>query len=343
MFEPSCPRRMLAFERDVLEPVRRYLGRERIQVPAVGTWNVNTDRGLCRLELELDAADLVHNLQTDRAAAPTFLVCLSYWLQQTLRAWVGCRLAIRGNPPSGEAAQRHWKRSLFILDQFERTLGKRFELETSEHWQWPATPILNVPRTARAAGSTSAGRPEHMVEMFLCSDERPAREFCMPIEAFQRQLPIGLFDGAVKNAKRWTPGGKSQIDAWARSVDGSTVHLFEIKAGRNMPLGIIPEALYYTRLLHYARVGLDDGRKILGDSIALDSIRSCQRLQMWLVAPSFHPLLFNRNRSPLEWLNDGMRQDGVELRIMPFEEGQREPWSRWSTEWQWPAPVDRWS
>ena len=73
-------------------------------------------------------------------------------------------------------------------------------------------------------------------------NEAAVSSFSYPIHRGRRQLPIGLFEGDPTAAGRWTPAGKSQVDFWALSRDFGTVHLFELKAAGNAPLGMPQEA-----------------------------------------------------------------------------------------------------
>jgi hypothetical protein len=154
-----------------------------------------------------------------------------------------------------------------------------------------------------------------------------------PVLPFQRQLPVGLFDGAVARAQRWTPAGHSQVDLWTPSRDGRAVHLLELKArhgGRpNAPLGILPEALCYLRLLHRIRVGLPHGRRVAGDGQGLRAIRACERLVVWLATPGLHPLLLHRGDSPLAWLASPLRKQGCELGILPVEVDEAGDFAGW--------------
>lgn len=155
-------------------------------------------------------------------------------------------------------------------------------------------------------------------------------DFPAPIGVRGRQLPVGLFTKVVSKPTQWTPAGASQVDLWALSPDRVTLHLFELKVEGNMPLGILPEALYYTRLLHYVRTCGVDGRIVRGegelDRILRDERSPIRQISMWLSAPRIHPLLGPRftegkgtkiRATPLERLNDAMSIDGVQFSVAP--------------------------
>ena len=317
----------MSFEELVLIPVRKHLGR-RIMVPSGATWSaLERDDGVLELVVDLDVDALAADFQKDLAAAPSFLFCLAFWLEKAAGASTTCRIRVRGTPPMAGAKLLHWRRSLFLLHEVEAIIPDRFAVEAPDRWRWPDRPVLNASKSARSSAAGDDDKPEHRLEAYLCREPAALDTFSAvvtPITRFRRQLPVGLFDGEVSKATAWTPGGASQIDLWAQSPDGKILHVFELKAlarnGKpNAKVGIIPEALYYSRLLHHVRVGLGDGRRVAGGGEGVDAARKAEKIVMWLVAPAYHPLAFLGGETPLEWLNAGMAGDGVEFRVLPVE------------------------
>jgi hypothetical protein len=180
---------------------------------------------------------------------------------------------------------------------------------------------VNDESGAREATATEDPDGEHALECAFTTQPGLVDQFAAieRVERFQRQLPVGVFDGAISKGSRWSPGGKSQIDLWALSVDRLTVHLFELKKPGNTKLGILPEAFWYARLLHRIRVGDFGGEPVSGGGANMDTVRKAKRLKMWLLASSVHPLVEHGRRSPLEWLRAGLVGSGLDLGILPFE------------------------
>lgn len=94
-------------------------------------------------------------------------------------------------------------------------------------------------------------------------------------------------------------------------------------------MGILPELLTYSWLLHRARVGFPDGRTIGGGGPGVDAARAAERIVGWIVAPAVHPLVAHEGRGPLEWLNAGLAPD-LELRMVPFHEGGDAGFGGWA-------------
>ena len=324
----------LDFRTQVLPPVRKFLGRT-VDVPKVPHWRAEEDGDEITLILDIESDNLSHNFQATLDAAPSFLLCLAYWLELESQRPVRCSVRVHGSAPTEKPALLHWRRSMLILDEYQRVLPRRFEVQSADRWTWPASPALNVSRSARKELDEAAPPSEHRLEMSICANPAAAGDFCAPIRNFERQLPVGLFDGEVSLERQWTPAGKSQVDLWAVSNDESTVHLLELKQLGNLSLGLLPEAFYYVRLLHHLRTGVGGSSFVSQPSRALDAIRNASRLEMWLVAPLYHPLLRSERlprddrHTPIEWLNEGMKDDGVVMRLLPVELMANGDWKHW--------------
>jgi hypothetical protein len=115
----------LTFENDVLKPVRIHLGSNLIQVITGGRWDVEQHADRLALHLEIDVGSLSRDFQTDRAASPSFLVCLSYWLERATDQKVTASIRVLGEKPSEGGSLLHWNRAAFLLDQFRRVLAGR--------------------------------------------------------------------------------------------------------------------------------------------------------------------------------------------------------------------------
>lgn len=318
--------------------IGKYLKNPSIRIPAQVLWNVKDAGESIQLSLTIRAADLSRNIQCQLAATPSYLVCFAYWLEIVCQKPTTCRIRIEGEIPTEAKQIKHWRRSLFLINEMKILLRKRISVISPDNWQWPQQPYLNEKRQDRKNEQRKQHNPEHRLEISLCRSSKAAREFADKanvgaITRFERQLPVGLFGGEVGRNSHWTPGGGSQVDLWAQSRDGQTFHLFELKAldraGRpNKPLGIIPEALYYLRLLHYVRVGISGGGSIIANNMDIQKLRSAKKIVMWLVAPEYHPLVINDGNSPIIWFNESMGSE-CSLRIMRIKLDANNEYAGW--------------
>ena len=73
-------------------------------------------------------------------------------------------------------------------------------------------PVLNHSKRKRSNANSGNINTEHDLEVIICEDTHILESFKKIVPtfmSFQRQLPVGLFDGGVSGKKRWTPGGKT--------------------------------------------------------------------------------------------------------------------------------------
>ncbi len=322
------------FTEDILRVVRATTGRT-IAVPSRATWTA-VDRGAdgVLLVVDMDAAAFGTNLQKDLPSTPFFASCIAWWYEQATGRPTQVSLRLSGERPGAGTPQLHWRRAQFLLGEVALALGPRFTVTPDPGWEWPSDPMLNAPLIARADTHDRSPLSEHALEVQIAASAALLASFPAPLAGLHRQLPVGLFAGRVAGRTAWTPGGSSQVDLWGMSVDGRVAHLIELKTVDNAHVGILPEALYYARLLHHLRTG-----RIAGGAPALAALRTAERIVMWLVAPAYHPLIYLGGRTPLCWFNEGMAADGVELRILPvaLDAGGCQGWR---TAEAWPNVVE---
>jgi hypothetical protein len=129
------------------------------------------------------------------------------------------------------------------------------------------------------------------------------------LEKSDRQFPVGLFRDAVKQPNRIFPGGKGAIDLVG--IGDNALWLFELKAGGNIPAGILSELLFYTTVVRdtvgeSARFQFE-WRGSWGSKISRDDIRNCRRIEAVLLAEQLHPLI--GHSKVLECLNEAAVQN----------------------------------
>lgn len=302
-----------------LKRIKACVGNPAIRVPQDVNWRIEEDQhGVVQVCVELAAQELGRNMQEDVPSAPVFALCLAYWHEKATGVPARAKVTVTGRPPGDRLALLHWRRSQFIITELRTLVPDRFECDLPDEWSWPDHPWLNTGAVERKAGSGK--RKENALEMTI----EKSKEFLASMQKawpgfseFKRQLPVGLFEGEPAKGGNWTPGGNSQVDLWGTTQDGRTLHLFELKVGGNKKVGIFSEAFYYARLLHYVRKGLASGVKIAGGGVGIDAARQAKRIVMWLNAVEYHPLIYSRSASPIEWLKEALEADNMEFRILP--------------------------
>lgn len=312
--------------------------------PSPIRWALDGEGSSEVLEVRMPLSILDENLQTSFVAAPMYAFAVAFWAR-LLHGRIGLVRAVlerTGRESADEPEILHRRRSLLLWSEMARLFERprpecpiRFELKSDELWRWPADPWLN--REGQRGPAKKNDKREHTFELSLLENPEARKSFRPKIEGFARQLPVSLFDGdprVPRGYTRWTPGGKSAVDVWSAGRDerGRIFHAFELKADGNAEVGILSEALSYALLLNAVKRGTVAAGEIRGTSQALDAIRDSKRRVMWLVAPSFHPLVVSTaggvRRSPVEWLTAGVSREGLELQLLPVELADNR-WKAW--------------
>lgn len=301
--------------KDVLKVVGDYVGSTRLRVPSPGAWRV--DGG--RLVVQFDGKLLTKDIQKDGPAIPTYALALSYWYERATGQALPAVVDVVGAIPT----TLHGNRGRFMLTELDRATGDRLTVRGLTPWEMPEAPVMNSPGQPREANH---GRDEHNAEVLLMKQVKT------PLGRLRRQFPLGLFNGKKSDATRVFPGKGAQADLWGYDPDTRTFHLCELKVRDNAPLGIVPEALTYARLLQ--QFVAHPAARWSEEWEGAQAVRAAERIVVWLMCEKFHPLLFGDRGSPLAWLNAGPLRDVLEFRALPatFGEGFRsvdcgDPWA----------------
>lgn len=326
------------FEQEVLVPLRSALRSPDLAVTSTlpptpegaAAWRFSSEGGNRQILLTMPVEVLCKNLQGDPPASPSYALCLAAWLEQVSGLPAKVRVRVVGSPPpEGSNALLHFRRSMFLLSEYEALLGDRFSVSAAPalRWQWPRGPTFHVEGSRK-----NRKKPKHKEDQLarrIVEDPQFKRQFSAhirPIQWFQDKLPAGLFQDEVRVGNAWTVGKASAVDLWARSSDGEEVHFFELKVAGNQPLGILPEAFYYARMLSYVRSRLDID--FAPNAIGLSAVRAAKRLTMWLSAPGYHPLVWAPHleySAPLAWLNNALGKDGLTMGVLPINHQEDPP------------------
>lgn len=318
----------------LLERVGRHLGiaQPAAILPSAARWSGGEGAdGKAVVHLEMDADTLTGDLVGDEASSPLRAVCLAAWLEE-LGTPARAELVVRG---TRTGPIESFRRSLFLIDELGQLLPELFSSRGASRWAWPRDPVFNVEGTRNLRKAPRGTEAKLAAALRANPAVRAQLEELTgkPVEPLRDQLPVGLFEGEVDKARRWTPGGSSAVDLWTRTVDRREMHLFELKAGRSRPFGVLAEALYYARLLSYVRdlpaIDFDPS----GDGMT--AARACSTLFMWLSAPGLHPLVHHpaHGSAPLRRLGAALAPARVHLGVLPVREGEAPAFvtpERWS-------------
>mgnify|MGYP000951429840 FL=1 len=237
------------------------------------------------VRMKLSGNALVSNMQTNAAAFEAWALALHVWCR------VEC-VVLDWEPIREKAGYRHYQRFLYRVEKFRSwfpwlevanadALGEAEAITGSEL-------ILNV---SKSVGKAEAAKPEARLERQLRSSDGFRARY--ELEKVGTQFPVGLFGTQVAEGRQIFPSGSSAIDILAR--DGKDrLWLFELKAGENIPAGIISELLFYTWVMQDAMIGrfrFED--KPPGDEGGIQpaDVLACKTIEARFIGHEFHPLL----------------------------------------------------
>jgi hypothetical protein len=130
------------------------------------------------------------------------------------------------------------------------------------------------------------------------------------------QFPVGLFRDKVALGNRIFPGGAGAIDMIGVDAIGTTLWLFELKAGSNIPAGVISEILLYGWMLQDAisrNFKFEKEQSADPAGVQPGDVVKCQRIEARFIGHQFHPLLDDGRI--LSILNGAMCNDDVPVRF----------------------------
>ncbi len=310
----------MSFKDEVLDPLRAESGRQ-IKVPSQVQWNWDSLSRTVQLTVSTDV--LCGNFQAVAPASPAFAVAVAAALERVQASSVQVHVQVDGQVPTRGNRLLHFRRSLFLLSTYAELLP-RFTYD-GPPWTWPADPVMHGEGDRRNRKVPTGG--EALLEHRLAGSASALAAFSEavePISRFETQLPLGLFEGSVSAATEWTVRSKSAVDMWAEGAD--VMHLFELKVPGNQPLGILPEALYYARMLDAVRRGRV---RVPASAVGGNVARRASGIVMWLCGADYHPLVCHPAwGAPVLDLLNGATTDTA-FRILPLDGGITAPAFRW--------------
>lgn len=226
--------------------------------------------------MKLKATNMYSNMQKDRAAIESWCIILKAILQDQIKEFV-----IQWKTPfvdeGGELTteQKHYKRFKYRMREFERTFDWiRLDTNDKTYNEFQSV-VMNVPTTHESVIDKKSHNANRLAEYLLVEDyvKRHSTH-----QKYYVQLPVGLFKGLKSRKDGLTPGGAAQIDMW--SINGDTIHLYEVKAKENKPAGIISELMCYAFIM----------KDVLAHKIMLDERAKEAMKQAYRGYDEFYPL-----------------------------------------------------
>ena len=249
--------------------------------------------------MRLGQRAIVANMQSNAASFEAWSLILRVWcdVEKVTLAWES----------PNDANDPHYQRLLYRADRFRSLFPDWFSVaydrlnaESKFRPDGLSPLLLNLPSKARpthedylAKDASRKLGEESLLELELCRSREFEKHYHLDKGRVERQIPVGLFRGAIAHGARVFTGGKSAIDLIGMS--GSTLWLFELKAGRNIPAGIILRAISSMRrsCATRARPGrsVSPHREPKDLHVSSRDLSECENIEAVMLGEALHPLV----------------------------------------------------
>lgn len=261
-------------------------------------------------QIHLTTAAIQANMQTNAAAFEGWALALKRWAgaKKVGLFWPAVEPAKDKLPP-------HYERFLYRAQRFAELFADWFWLDGdttgSAALGSDGYRVLNVAGNRTHLADSLICEPgewsnEHQMECFLRQDGKFADHFGFR-DGYRtdQQFPVGLFRTPLPNGnERIFPGGKGAIDLVC--ADRDRFWLFELKAGKNIPVGTISELIFYASVMRDAALGhfhFAPGRAA-GNHVTGDDVIQAKEIVAVMLGDKLHPLL--SDVALLKMLNDAV-------------------------------------
>jgi len=281
----------------------------RIKLPGAITFKIDG----ASVKMELGHSCVKANMQDNSSSFEGWALAIKRWLPEYQRidlSWNFDEKQLK------DVEKQHYQRFLFRVKHFA-SLFSWFSIAPSNRdelnkLRTDTTPVqvVTAPKIKRPKGTKDSDiiddliLNEHKLECFI--NERPEPlSTLFEITQMDRQYPVGLFEGKVIKGSEIFPRGHSAIDLWGTNKTGE-LFLFELKARKNTPVGILSELFFYS----YIMEGVQQGRFTLQTP---DSrISSTSKIRAYMLAPEWHPLI---DTELLQIANTAFKESGRQIRF----------------------------
>ena len=206
----------------------------------------------------------VANMQANSVAFEGWIVALKAWLPTlSEKVEMGCTLPSHYSVGAmGSPDTCHLNRFLYRAANCMRLYPEWFSLDDSfrdrveEFMDWLEAQrcYLNHPLRPRSSVPGAKRRERRIESWFTFEEGRKALSdrWGLDPEKMANQVPVGVFLETIKKETAIFTRGAAAIDLLGRSSDGKTLHIIELKSGKNVNIGVVSEILFYTFVIYDA-------------------------------------------------------------------------------------------
>lgn len=278
---------------ELLRKLRDKIGKQRIAFPN----DLGIEGSEEEIKIKMGHGAVCGNMQTDVSAFEGWIL--------VIKAALDCRpkFILEWDDPAVESG--HYRKFLYRVKKYYEIFGG------SKGWFRPQDArnlsklkmtkdsiyMLNAPASSGDQRLCCSSREENSLENRLVRETPPILKEKCP-NGLERQLPVGVFNGAIRRDQLFFTGGKSAIDLWG--IREKTLCLFELKTAKNTKVGVLSELFFYAMLEHDEQNGW-----LKRDGEVGDKIRATNQIEAYILAPKCHPLI---TKAVFKLLNDALKE-----------------------------------
>jgi hypothetical protein len=281
------------------------------------------------------------NMQTNGASFEGWILALKAELPEMIK-----KVVLDYTPPSdlpegrlGNPRRCHYNRFIYRVNNFLRLYPDWFYLnndranEVSDFMDWLKQGRCLMNHSLRDRSSViKTDKLERQIESWFVF-EGGQKSLCKYWEIDQsalfNQLPIGLFYEKILAKNAIFTRGAGAIDLWGKDINGTTLHIIELKCGNNISMGGIGEILFYTSVIYDTCISKDTlfsfGRygnyANTEDMIAIQNGgKNFNQLYSHILAERYHPLF---SEQVVYLLSDGLSKLGIRFDRAKYDYGTK--------------------
>lgn len=250
------------------------------------------------------------NMQTNGCAFEGLVIAIKTWLHAEIKC-VELDFLVPDNVSGyyGNSKIGHYNRFLYRVNNFLRMFPEWCFLNKSKkpivsrfmNWIESNTTLLNHSLKERKSVIKTENMERQIESWFVFEEGKDLICDIWDIDKNKlfNQLPIGVFYQKIIAKNAIFTRGASAIDLWGIGKDGETLHLIELKCGKNKGMGVITETLFYTAVIYDTCVREDDIFRFgtyhntpeTSDKIAIQNNgEKFNRLFVHILSETYHPL-----------------------------------------------------
>lgn len=267
------------------------------------------------------------NMQEDGVAFESWILILKAWLGDLIEK---VELSFSQVVSLGDYSNFHFNRFLYRIYNMQRLYPEWFTIDQDKMKYVSGLMnyisnecCLNLPVADRKEIIVHNHR-ERIVESYFAFGQGRStisKKWNIDYSLIFNQLPVGVFKDKVAVKNKIFPGGHSAIDIWGIGKDDESLHVIELKYGKNTSVGVISELLFYVSIMYdtflaskkiFSYDTNNKNNKTYQMKAILEYKNSMKKIHAHLLTMHLHPLFSDK---VVDLIQEGLNPLGISFDI----------------------------